>query len=264
MDICDFAFRGEKLSDHGYMLCEFDSSSLSTATTDSQRTFTSISMFGGKYQPFLYYTYGDTLIMTMSICKIDDSTDYVITPLEAANLKRWLCSPTPQEFRLGGDDYSSYYWRGSFNVEEMHLGGDRVGFALTFTADAPFGYMNDRTLTGNATKNGTVTVNDTSDEEGYIYPDLSVTLNAGGTLTITNSFDGRETVISNCVSGETITFSRYLQASSSKESHELGDDFNYKFVRISNKYGNAVNKLTFSLPCSYTITYTPIAKVVIA
>ena len=48
----DFIFRDEKLSSHGYMVCDFDdASSANTATTDSQRDFTSISMFGSKYFP---------------------------------------------------------------------------------------------------------------------------------------------------------------------------------------------------------------------
>ena len=43
MDRCDFTFRGESLSDHGYMLCEFDGSgSVENVTTDSQREMTSI------------------------------------------------------------------------------------------------------------------------------------------------------------------------------------------------------------------------------
>ena len=51
----DFIFRDEKLSSHGYMVCDFDdASSANTATTDSQRDFTSISMFGSKYFPILY------------------------------------------------------------------------------------------------------------------------------------------------------------------------------------------------------------------
>ena len=55
MDRCDFTFRGESLSDHGYMLCEFDGSgSVENVTTDSQRELTSISMFGGRYFPIIF------------------------------------------------------------------------------------------------------------------------------------------------------------------------------------------------------------------
>ena len=79
-----------------------------------------------------------------------------------------------------------------------------------------------------------------------------------------NEFDKRETVVRGCSSGETLTFTHLLQILSSNKSHELGDDFNYKFIRINNEYGNTLNKLTFNLPCTYSISYNPIAKVVIA
>lgn len=265
MDRCDFKFRGELLSSHGYMLCEFDgSSSTSVVTTDSQREFTSVPMFMGKYHPILYYTYNNALIMEMSICKIDDSHGGTITPTEASSLKRWLSSSVSQEFRVGGDEYENYFWNGTFNVEEIHYASDCVGFHLTFTSTAPFGYKDKVELSGSVEKNASVTINDTSDEEGYIYPDMTVTLKASGDLKITNSFDKRETVVRGCASGETITFTRLLQILSSNNSHALGDDFNYKFIRINNEYGNTANKLTFSLPCTYSISYNPIAKVVIS
>ena len=81
---------------------------------------------------------------------------------------------------------------------------------------------------------------------------------------VMNEFDKRETVVRGCSSGETLTFTHLLQILSSNKSHELGDDFNYKFIRINNEYGNTLNKLTFNLPCTYSISYNPIAKVVIA
>jgi len=267
MDRCDFRYRGELLSDHGYVICDFGGSSptasVSAVTTDSQRDFTSVKMFGGKYHPIAYYTYDSALVMEMSICKADIVSDEVITPAEAVALKRWLEAPSPQQLKIGETGYENYFWNGTFNVEEVRLYSDIVGFNLTFTSTAPFGYKDKVEFTGTVAANGTVAINDKSDEEGYIYPNISVTLSSGGILRITNSFDGRQTVIYNCVSGETITFTSLMQITSNIESHELGDDFNYKFVRIHNSYSDSVNTLTFSLPCSYTISYTPVGKVVI-
>ena len=219
MDRCDFTFRGESLSNHGYMLCEFDGSgSVENVTTDSQREFTSISMFGGRYFPIIYSVY----------------------------------------------DYEGIFWNGTFNVEEIHSDDVCVGFHLTFTATAPFGYKDKVEFSGSVSKDGSISIDDTSDDEGYIYPDITVTLKAAGDLKITNNFDKRTTVVRGCSSGETLTFTHLLQILSSNKSHELGDDFNYKFIRINNEYGNVVNKLTFNLPCTYSISYNPIAKVVIA
>lgn len=265
MDKCDFIFRGESLSSHGYMLCEFDaSSSASVVTSDSQREFTSVPMFMGKYHPILYYTYNNSLIMEMSICKIEDSSNYIITPTEAASLKRWLNSPCAQEFRIVSEEYRDVFWNGTFNVEEIRFSSDCVGFRLTFTSTAPFGYKDKVELSGSVNQGGMIAIDDISDEEGYIYPDITITLNASGDLKITNEFDKRETVIHGCSSGETLTFTHLLQILSSNHAHELGDDFNYKFVRINNEYGKTINRLIFSLPCTYSISYNPIAKVVIA
>ena len=265
MDRCDFTFRGESLSSHGYMLCEFDGSgSVENITTDSQRKLTSISMFGGKYFPIIYSVYDGALVAEMSICRHGNDAGKPITPKESAALKRWLESPVASEFRAGGTDYEGIFWNGTFNVEEIHSNSVCVGFHLTFTATAPFGYKDKVNISGSVVKGGFVSIDDISDDEGYIYPDITITLKASGDLKIMNEFDKRETVVRGCSSGETLTFTRLLQILSSNKSHELGDDFNYKFVRINNEYGNTLNKLTFNLPCTYSISYNPIAKVVIA
>ena len=265
MEKCDFTFRGESLSSYDLIMCNFSNPSLGPVATDSQRTFTSIPMFGGRRFPFLFTTYDSTLVITFSVCKAPKAESEIITPLEAAVIKRWLSSPTPEEFRIDAiGDYAQVRWYGSFNVEEVHYYGDCVGFNLTFTSTAPFGYYDDIELSGEAAANVPITIYDISDEEGYLYPDLTVTLKEGGNLVITNELDGRTTVVNNCTSGESIKFSHLLQISSSISSHKLGNDFNYRFLRINNKYDNTVNKISFSLPCEYKLTYRPIAKVVFA
>lgn len=259
----DFTFRGETLESHGYMICEFNSkASADTVTTDSQKSFTSISMFSGKRRPILFYTYNDSLKIKISICKLEDSDNMMISPAEAVTIKRWLGSPVSQELRLGDPKYNGYHWVGVFNIEEVHNARGCIGFDLTFNSVAPFGYKDVVELSGSVSSNGSITIEDTSDEEGYIYPDMKIVLKSAGTLTITNSYDNRQTVIKGCANGETLTISNLLQISSSNANHVLGNDFNYRFVRISNDYENNVNKLTFSLPCTYTISYKPIAKVV--
>ena len=259
---CGFTYRGETLESHGYIICEFDgSASTETVATDSQRSYTSIPMFGGNRRPILFYTYEEALVMKTSICKSDDD-DMFITPAEAAALKRWLGSPTPQVLSVEGDEYEPYHWVGVFNIEEVHNAMGCVGFNLTFTSVGPFGYKNTVTATGTVAAGGSVTINDTSDEEGYIYPDITIITRGAGDLTIHNSFDGRDTIIKDCVSGETLTMTNLLQLTSSHGDHSIGKTFNYKFVRICNDYTHNENTLTFSLPCTYQISYKPIAKVV--
>mgnify|MGYP003288985351 CR=1 FL=1 len=103
-------------------------------------------------------------------------------------------------------------------------------------------------------------LNDTSYEEGYIYPEMEITVKKDGNLKIHNSIENRETYIANCKAGEVITLD-YPVIQSSDSSHNIQNDFNWKFFRIANTYDNSRNDLVISLPCSIKIKYSPIVKV---
>ena len=103
-------------------------------------------------------------------------------------------------------------------------------------------------------------LNDASYEEGYIYPQMEITVKADGDLTIHNSIENRETYIANCKSGEVITLD-YPVIQSSDSSHNIQNDFNWTFFRVANTDDNSRNDLVISLPCSIKIKYSPIVKV---
>lgn len=103
-------------------------------------------------------------------------------------------------------------------------------------------------------------LNDTSYEEGYIYPQMEITVKRDGNLTIHNSIENRETYIANCKSNEVITLD-YPVIRSSDSSHNIQNDFNWAFFRVANTYDNSRNDLVISLPCSIKIKYSPIVKV---
>lgn len=103
-------------------------------------------------------------------------------------------------------------------------------------------------------------INDTSYEEGYIYPRTEITINQDGNLKIYNAIEDRNTYIANCVAGEVITLD-YPIIQSSVSSHNIQNDFNWNFFRIANTYENSRNDLIVTLPCSIKIEYSPIVKV---
>ena len=103
-------------------------------------------------------------------------------------------------------------------------------------------------------------LNDTSYEEGFIYPEMEITVNKDGDLRIHNAMENRETYIGNCVVGEVITMD-YPVIKSSNSSHNIQNDFNWNFFRVANTYENSRNDLTIFLPCSIKIKYSPIVKV---
>lgn len=103
-------------------------------------------------------------------------------------------------------------------------------------------------------------LNDTSYEEGYIYPQMEITVKRDGDLTIHNSIENRETFIANCKVNEVITLD-YPVIRSSDSSHKIQNDFNWTFFRVANTYDNSRNDLVVTLPCSIKIKYSPIVKV---
>ena len=103
-------------------------------------------------------------------------------------------------------------------------------------------------------------LNDTSYEEGYIYPQMEIIVKENGNLTIHNSIENRETYIANCKINEIITLD-YPVIKSSDSSHNIQNDFNWTFFRVANTYDNSRNDLVISLPCSIKIKYSPIVKV---
>lgn len=269
-----FTYNGISLKDKDYIIFDLDNrSSLGEIeNADSQLTFNHASFMSGKFQPFTATTYADQLVMNFSIMKnpctaelVKDRDGYEISETEMREMKRWLNSPTPQKLTVQDDDYAGLYWLGSFNCQDITSAGEKIGIKLTFTCANPFGFQDDVTVSGDVAENGTITINDKSDELGYVYPSITLTTKAAGKLTLTNSFDNRETVIDNCISGETITITPTLQISSDKTEHaKIADDFNFRFLRICNDYTTNVNTITVSLPCTYKISYKPIAKAVIA
>ena len=110
-------------------------------------------------------------------------------------------------------------------------------------------------------------LNDTSYEEGYIYPQMEITIGNiddipvnERNLTIHNSIENREMYIANVSTNEVIILD-YPVIQSSDSSHNIQNDFNWTFFRIANTYDNSRNDLVISLPCSIKIKYSPIVKV---
>lgn len=262
MAVSDFIYDNIYLSEFNsgkYVMGYF---SADEQPTQGDMNINQVSLFGGKEQPFVYTNYESTLTFTIGIIKnpcVTSETDISIAEME--NLKRWLCRPAPHIFKLNDSDYNGIYWEGTFKVEEQIVGNKRVGVILSFISTRPYALQDDVVYTGTVAANGKVTINDVSKEIGYIYPDITLTVLTDGNLTIYNDFDQRQTIIKNCEADEVIIFSKYQQISTDSATHDLFNDFNYKFIRIGNNYATTENKLSFSLSCRYVITYNPIRKV---
>lgn len=258
----DFEYDNHALSDFGFMICKFGSDGLQTISNGSQITFNTISKLTGKEFELVSVQYDNCLESTFQICKNPCSNDNLeMTVEEVRKLSRWLNRKEFLKFKLFDDEYYDLYFEASFNISRIELEGKIVGLELNMITNRPFALQEPKTiLIENTVTNGTKVINDNSDEEGYIYPYMEITINQDGDLSIYNKFEDRTMLIKNCTVGEVITLD-YPIIKTSYDSHKIQNDFNWNFFRISNTFNNPRNEITISIPCTIKLTYSPIVKI---
>lgn len=262
MKFYDFQYDGLYLSEFGFMICNFGTDGLQTISNGSQIIFNTVSTLHGNKHELLSTEYNDCLESTFQICKnpcYDDVPE--ITQSEFLDLTSWLSRKGFHKFKLLKDDYLDLFFEASFNISRIELNGNLYGLELNMVTNRPFALKErQRILIKNLTKNGKKSFYDSSNEEGYIYPKMTITVKQSGDLSIYNALDKRTMIINNCTAGEILTL-EYPIITTSVASHAVQDDFNWKFFRIANTFINKKNELTISLPCEIELLYSPIVKI---
>ena len=259
----DFEYSNKRLSDFGMILCQFGGSKgLETLTDGAEISFTTIPTMGGAKHNLASISYEECLETTLQICKHSCSGGIQeITESEHREITKWLGRRKFLKFKILDEDHIDLYYEAIFGISKIEVDGKLFGLELVVKTNRPFALKEPRVvIIDNAVQDGKYSINDTSYEEGYIYPEMEITIKEDGNLQIHNSIENRETYIANCKSGEIITLD-YPVIQSSDSSHNIQNDFNWKFFRIANTCDNSRNDLTISLPCSIKIKYSPIVKV---
>lgn len=264
MAFIDFEYAGQFLSDFGFMVCDFSSNDMNTISNGSTLTLNTVPMNNGAKFLLTSSKYDECVSATFSICKnVCDYKDLSINVEENSKLMRWLNRKTFHKFKIVDDDYSDIYFNSTFNVSRVVINGKLIGYELQMLTDSPFGYKEPVEYTFSVLNNEDFKIIiDTSDEVGFMYPDMKITLLQDGDLIITNEIENRNTIIKGCSQYETITMN-YPIIQSDVGDHNIMNSFNFDFFRITNTYEERVNKILFSLPCEVTLSYSPIRKVVV-
>lgn len=266
MKAYDFQYGEHNLQDFGMIICRFDSGGLDTVSDGSEITFNSIATQNGAKSELVSTVYENNLETTLQICKYSCTGGVQeITATEHRELTRWLSRKRFLKFKILDEDNIDLYHEAIINVSKIELDGKLMGLELSVTTNRPFALHEPRILTiKNIEQDGKHSINDTSHEEGHIYPHTEITIGDIGvekkTLVITNAIENRETIIKNCAANEVITMD-YPVITSSLQSHNIYNDFNWNFFRVANTFENSRNDLTISLPCSIRVEYSPIVKV---
>lgn len=263
MKAYDFEFNNKRLSEFGMMLCNFGGSKgLDTVSDGAEIKFNTVSALGGSKFNLASVQYEDCLEATLQLCKHScNGGIQEITETEHRALTRWLCRKEFLKFKILDESHIDLYYEAFINVSKIEIDGLLYGLELTIRTNRPFALKEPRIVfIKNLVQDGKHSLNDTSHEEGYIYPHTEITISENGDLKIHNAIENRDTYIANCVAGEIITMD-YPIIQSSISSHNIQNDFNWNFFRVANTFENSRNDLTISLPCTIKVEYSPIVKV---
>lgn len=262
MKCYDFEYDGRKLSEFGFVICNFGTKGIETVTNGSEITFNTIPFMYGARHELSNTQYDECLSATFQICKNPCNFDDTGISIEASReIMRWLNRKSFKKFKLIDEEYFDIYFEASFNVNKIEIDGVIRGFELNMITNSPFAHQEPISVfIKNIVENGKKIIVSASDEEGYIYPEMEITIGQDGDFEIYNELEDSTMFIGNCKSGEVINVN-YPLIQSSYNSHKIMNDFNFRFFRIAKKYNDANNRITISLPCTIKIKYSPIVKV---
>lgn len=272
MIIRDFEYDGTLLSSKHYMVCTLGGNGLEPASGGSKIDFVTVPIRKGIYNQFISSGYSECVTATFSICKDPcyDDGDMEISLLQFNDLAAWLNRRSFHKLTFSDEQYTHINFDASFNITRKEMNGKIYAVELEMITNRPHAYLDEVVVsrTGGSGEPA-ITFTDTSNEEGYIYPSIEVTVppSVSGTVTITNNRDSdNPVIIKNCRTGmsggttETITFD-YPMITTTNSNHNISNDFNWNFIKIINKYNNKVNRISISpSDCNFTIRYNPILK----
>lgn len=277
MNILDFTFNGKKLSDLGYICCNFDSSS-GTIEVSSGANVTLNQEKPSESNKFNLYStsYDEPFTLPLSIC-LNPCGNYENMEMsvgQARKIQKWL-SLRNKKFKINAEGYEDIYWIGTFTCKQVMLNGAIIGFNLTFTANTPYALQENKSFNielSNALESDIVF---SSDVYGHIDADYVITVKEAGNLELdTYYYDpdtklytlDRKFIVKNCFADEKIYVKGDVQlVTSSRTAHELGKDCNFILPRLVNTYQSddeeVRNKIKSNLKCNVQITYNPTAMI---
>lgn len=261
MQFVDFEYDGQTLSSWGYIVCIFDQSDgVDVIESGDAISFEKTPVQNGVVFELTNTKHEECITSTFDICKDPDVfDDLIISDHEYRKLSRWLNRKEFFRFKPLDDELENCFYDASFNVNKIKIADKLVGLELKMETNRPFGY-NHISYKFSLDSNTTKTIYDESDEIGYLYPKMKIEILEDGDLTLNNSFDNSNMTIRNCKKDEVITIN-YPVICSNFSEHRIQNDFDWKFLRISNTYDNRINTISSTIACNIRLAYDPIVKV---
>ena len=262
MIINDFQYDDLTLSEMGFMVCTFGGSSgLEIISSGAQLSFNTVSVYNGELKELITSQYDDTLQFTFQICKkACDNLDVEISFAEYRDLMSWLHRKSYHKLKILNDEYLDLYFEGSFNVSRIEIDNKLIGLELTFISNRPYAMQEEHSISLDFNAGETKIISTMSDEEGIIYPKMTIVLRDSGNLILENNRDNEKMYIANCLGGEIINI-EYPIITTNKNAHEISKDFNWSFLKLFSTFYNKQNAIKPSLKCNITFTFSSRVKI---
>lgn len=240
------------------VLCTFDSSILETTSSGSKIELSTQKLQGRNQWYYYSSTYNEALTFTAQMIKKDGAE---FTRQELATLSRWLLRKDGfKKFEfIGGNLTGITFFVTVTELNELSVSESVYGVEAKFTCNAPFGYGKEIIQEKEFIGNDDYVIMNRSDENGYLYPDITIHILQDGDITIRNQ-ENRETIIKKCIVGEVISIDGNSRLISSTKP-DISSRFNYKWFRLIRFENEVENKITSTAPCKIKIQYRPIRKV---
>ena len=137
----DFEYNNKYLSDYGFMVCSFDTSSgADTVDSGADITFNTVAQGNGSSYLLTGTKYEDCITATFDICKDPDIYDDLeITNEEYSKLARWLNRKQFLRFRVIDEEHETTpcYYEVSFNISKIKIRERLYGLELEMTSNKP-------------------------------------------------------------------------------------------------------------------------------
>ena len=194
----DFELNGRNLSDFDCVIVNFGGGKGLEVVDGAEITFNMVPSLNGSIHHLVASQYESCLETTIQIAKYSCSAGIQeITATEHRNLARWLSQKRFSKFKILDEDHIDLYYMASVvSIGRIEIDGRLMGLELNIITNSPHAFKEPKTVKINNTENnGKHSVNDTSYEEGYIYPYVEITMTSSGDLDIYNAIEDRNTHI---------------------------------------------------------------------
>jgi len=231
----DFMFDGKPSRLYGLFLANFDSSMIKSPAGSDIEAFKRYTY--RRARPYLYGV-SPTPVLEFPITIV--SHQYIDATTRSL-IEAWLFGHKGyKKFQPIQSDLSNVYYNCLLkNPKSVFVGNLQMGIECTVEADAPWGWLTEKTTTktfaGSSLVNDTFSFYNSSADNDYLYPELIITTNVSGcNISITNNTDsGRVFSFSDVAANEVLTVDndRQIISSSTGLTNRLGK-FNKKWFRL--------------------------------